>query len=318
MQVRYHIVTHHEAGQRLDNFLITLLKGVPKTHIYRLIRKGEVRVNKKRADNQTRLTLGDSIRIPPVRLPDPKAANQATSTDIEAILDAILFEDEFLLVLNKPAGLAVHGGSGIAQGVIERLRQAKPYAPYLELAHRLDRFTSGCLLIAKKRAVLLKLQADWQEPTTQKFYQTLVHGQWPKRLNKVELALTTQERQDSKRRVVAKATGKASLTIFTRDQVYAHASLVTAELRTGRMHQIRVHASAMGHPIIGDADYGDPALDKALLGKSSKTMYLHASKLNFIHPVTQQKLSFSTPLPTGWEPLMHLLQAEPHTPQTPS
>lgn len=308
MQVRYHVVTHNQAGQRLDNFLITLLKGVPKTHIYRLIRKGEVRINKKRADNQTRLELGDSVRIPPVRLPDPKAPNVASTTDIEAILAAIIFEDEFLLVLNKPAGLAVHGGSGISQGLIERLRQAKPYAPFLELAHRLDRFTSGCLLIAKKRAVLLKLQAAWQEASTQKYYQALVHGQWPKRLNKVDLALTTHERrEDNKRQVITKASGKASLTIFTRDQVFAQASLITAELRTGRMHQIRVHANAMGHPIIGDVDYGDPARDKALLGKSSKVMCLHASKLNFIHPMTQQKLSFTTPLPANWTPILQSL-----------
>lgn len=309
MQVRYHTVTHHQAGQRLDNFLITLLKGVPKTHIYRLIRKGEVRVNKKRADNQARLAIGDSIRIPPVRLPDPSTPKQATPRDLEAILETIIFEDEFLLVLNKPAGLAVHGGSGITQGLIERLRQAKPYAPFLELAHRLDRFTSGCLLIAKKRAVLLKLQAAWQEPSTQKYYQALVHGQWPKRLNKVDLALTTHERQDTKRRVVTKTSGKASLTIFTRDEAYARASLITAELRTGRMHQIRVHASAVGHPILGDMDYGDPTLDKAVLGKSCQ-LCLHASQLNFIHPMTQQKLSFTTPLPASWVPLIQVLRAD--------
>jgi len=311
MQVRYHIIDHNQAGQRLDNFLITLLKGVPKTHIYRLIRKGEVRINKKRADNQTRLNVGDSVRIPPVRLADPKAPRVASASDIEAILATILFEDEFLLVLNKPAGLAVHGGSGIAQGLIERLRQAKPYTPFLELGHRLDRLTSGCLLIAKKRAVLLKLQAEWQEATTQKYYSALVHGLWPKRLNKVDLALATHERQDSKRHVVTKTGGKASLTVFTRDMAYAQASLVTAELRTGRMHQIRVHANAMGHPIIGDPDYGDPELDKTLLGKPSRLMYLHASKLNLIHPMTQQKLSFTAPLPAGWQPLLQQLATAP-------
>ena len=309
MQVHYHIVDANQADQRLDNFLITLLKGVPKTHIYRLIRKGEVRINKKRADNQTRLAIGDSVRIPPVRLADPKTPAPITATDVETILDSILYEDEYLLVLNKPAGLAVHGGSGISQGLIERLRQAKPYTPFLELAHRLDRHTSGCLLIAKKRAVLLKLQAQWQDASTQKYYQALVHGQWPKRLNKVDLALATHTRQDSKRHIVTKTDGKASLTIFTREQAFLRASLVTAELRTGRMHEIRVHASAKGHPIIGDGEYGDAELDKALLGHRPKIMCLHASKLLLVHPITLQKLCFTAPQPSSWEPIVDRLKS---------
>lgn len=309
MSVRYHAITDKEAGQRLDNFLIGFLKGVPKTHIYRLIRKGEVRVNKKRADNSTRLGFGDSVRIPPVRVADEKEKVQASIAEMEALLGCILYEDEFLLVLNKPAGLAVHSGSGVSQGLIERLRQAKPYAPFLELAHRLDRHTSGCLLIAKKRSVLLKLQAAWQEPSTQKCYHALVHGQWPKRLNKVDLALTTHERNDHKRQVQAKTEGKASVTIFTREQVFPKASLVLAELRTGRMHQIRVHANASGHPIIGDSDYGNRDLDTALLGKRCPIMCLHASKLQFTHPMSGQKLSFTAPLPDSWQPVMTLLQA---------
>lgn len=304
MAVRYQTINEHQAGQRLDNFLITLLKGVPKTHIYRLIRKGEVRVNKKRAEGQTRLAVGDEVRIPPVRVPDAKERTVASTTQMAALLDTIIFEDEYLLVLNKPAGFAVHGGSGVSFGVIECLRQAKPYTPFLELAHRLDRLTSGCLLIAKKRAVLLQLQDAWQAETTQKTYLALVHGIWPKRLNKVELALATHERQDSKRHVVTKATGKASVTIFTRQAEYAQASLVKAELRTGRMHQIRVHASAMEHPIIGDPDYGDPARDKVLLGTNAKGMYLHAHELRFIHPATGQKCSFTAPLPPNWDTLI--------------
>ena len=295
-------------GQRLDNFLLRICKGVPKTHVYRIIRSGEVRVNKGRAQVDTRLCLGDVVRIPPIRLADNAAPQTAQQQSGPAHTPArefpVLFEDEYLLAIDKPQGVAVHGGSGVSFGVIEQLRRARPQAQFLELVHRLDRDTSGILLIAKRRSALTNLQAQFKARETGKTYLTLVKGSWPAKLKVIDLPLhkflVNGGEDDGERRVkvVAKddPDGMRSITLVKIAKNYVlpggeAASLLEVTIKTGRTHQIRVHLAHHGHPIIGDDKYGDFDLNKALVKAGMKRMYLHAWRLSFTHPGTQQAMS---------------------------
>ena len=305
------IVTIDEAsaGQRIDNFLMTLLKGVPKSHVYRIVRSGEVRVNKGRVDADYRLVDGDLVRVPPVKTAEKKpnpgvgAASMAFSAGKAGPALSLLFEDDALLAINKPAGLAVHGGSGISFGVIEALRALRPEAKFLELVHRIDRETSGVLLIAKKRSALTALHAMLRgdtEARIEKHYTSLVKGTWPDERRHVRVKLAKYVTATGERRVsVDDEDGQESHTIVTRLEVMPGATLLDCEIRTGRTHQIRVHLAHLGHPIIGDDKYGDFALNKhvaALKNGGLKRMFLHARMIAFLHPISGEKLVIEAPL----------------------
>jgi 23S rRNA pseudouridine955/2504/2580 synthase len=288
------------AGQRVDNFLLRLLKGVPKSHIYRILRSGEVRVNRKRVGPDARLALGDDLRIPPIRT---ASGTQAPSQPARPLVLPILYEDEALIAIDKPPGLAVHGGSGISFGLIEQLRATRPQARFLELVHRLDRDTSGVLLVAKKRAALVALHATLREGAAAKRYLVLVKGRWRDATRRVELPLTKFLTRDSERRVRVEhhGGGQAARTVFHRREVWADAvppvSLLEAELHTGRTHQIRVHLTHLGFPLAGDDKYGDFTWNRALVKQGLKRMFLHAWRLSLPHPTTAQKLNLESPLP---------------------
>jgi 23S rRNA pseudouridine955/2504/2580 synthase len=290
------------AGQRLDNYLLRHLKGAPKSLIYRIIRSGEVRVNKGRADAADRLNLGDLVRIPPVKLekdPDaPKPAPAGAAKVAEGF--PILFEDESLLALNKPAGVAVHGGSGLKYGVIEAMRLARPQAKFLELVHRLDRETSGVLLLAKKRQALVAMHELLREGKTDKRYSVLIKGRWPyEAKHHVRASLHKFVTAEGERRVTATddEDGQEAHTIFTLIKRYPEATLLEAQLKTGRTHQIRVHLASSGHPILGDDKYGDFDLNKRLAKEGLKRMFLHAARISFVHPATGERLRIEAPLP---------------------
>jgi 23S rRNA pseudouridine955/2504/2580 synthase len=294
--VRQLEIDESRSGQRLDNYLIGVLKGVPKSRIYRLLRKGEVRVNRGRAKPDYRLQAGDVVRLPPVRMtaaPDRVREGKG----YEWLGGHILYEDEYLLALNKPAGLAVHSGTGIALGVIEVLRALRPNAPMLELAHRLDRDTSGCLLLAKTRPALLDLHRQLREGGMRKHYAALVKGVWRGRMREVAVALETDSRRARGSKVQAREEGKEAVSRFTPKQVYGPATLVDIELLTGRTHQARVHAAHIGHPIAGDDKYGDWDFNRAMRAQGLKRLFLHAARLEFRHPITRGKLRFEAPLP---------------------
>ncbi|HZI84740.1 MAG TPA: RluA family pseudouridine synthase [Casimicrobiaceae bacterium] len=298
--VRHVAIDEAAAGQRVDNFLLRVLKGVPKSHIYRILRSGEVRVNRRRVRPDARLAAGDDLRIPPVRTADADRSSRRLPVPARAL--PILYEDEALIAIDKPAGLAVHGGSGVAFGAIEQLRAARPGAPFLELVHRLDRDTSGVLLVAKKRAALLALHASFRDGEVDKRYLVLVKGRWRDALRKVELPLTKFVTGAGERRVrVEQLGGKTARTVFRRRQVWAKAeppmSLLEAELHTGRTHQIRVHLAHLGFPLAGDDKYGDFAWNKALAKRGLKRMFLHAWRLGVAHPVGPGRLDFESPLP---------------------
>lgn len=280
------------AGQRIDNFLAKHLKGVPKSHIYRILRSGEVRVNKKRVDQTCRLELGDVVRIPPVRVEEKREQDYIPAAEFP-----ILYEDDALLAINKPAGVAVHGGSGVSFGVIEQLRSARPQAKFLELVHRLDRETSGILLLAKKRSALTALHEQMREGKTDKRYLTLVLGQWKNAKQHVKLPLHKFTRPDGERRVMVHPEGQASHTVFALQQAWAGYSLLEAQLKTGRTHQIRVHLAHLGFPIAGDDKYGDFARNKELAKQGLKRMFLHAHAMAFAHPLTGEPLRLMAPLP---------------------
>jgi len=293
--VTLHKVDENGADQRLDNYLVRLLKGVPKSHIYRIIRSGEVRVNKGRVDAQHRLQQGDELRIPPIRIADKPASADSHIPQHEF---PIVYEDDALLVINKPAGVAVHGGSGVSFGVIEQLRRARPDARYLELVHRLDRETSGLLMIAKKRSALVKLHEMIRNDVPQKRYFALGLGQWPANVRHVKLPLHRFHTPNGERMVrVDEDQGIYAHTIFTVQQRYADLTLVEALLRTGRTHQIRVHMQANGCPIAGDEKYGDFAANRELQRRGLKRMFLHAANLSLPHPLTGEQLALHAPLP---------------------
>ncbi|NND54730.1 MAG: RluA family pseudouridine synthase [Gammaproteobacteria bacterium] len=304
---RFVTVDAESAGRRLDNFLLTELKGMPRARIYRMIRKGEVRVNKGRSKPTSRLATGDVVRIPPVHLNDESGVTPPGGKRVEWILERILHEDEVLIVLNKPSGLAVHGGSGISLGAIELLRAARPDCRFLELVHRLDRDTSGCLLIAKKRSALRNLHAQLREGQTEKIYTTLLCGQWGGNdsCREVALPLMTEHRKNGERHVRTGADGKPACTRFYPRERFASATLCEAELLTGRTHQIRVHAAAIRHPVAGDSRYGS---DEDTPGGLHR-LFLHASRIAFSHPLTDERVEHSAPLPEELTAVLATLRA---------
>jgi 23S rRNA pseudouridine955/2504/2580 synthase len=302
--VTYLQITEEHHDQRLDNFLITHLKGVPKSYIYRIVRKGEVRVNKGRVAIKYRLATGDIVRIPPVRTADHSTEVTISKSLKTALQNHILFEDESLLILNKPAGFAVHGGSGISAGIIEGIRLIRPEARFLELVHRLDRDTSGCLLIAKKRSALRQLHALFRDDQIAKTYLALLSGQWARKKLTVNAPLQKNINKGGERIVVIDKAGKASETVFTRIKLYQDATLVRAAPKTGRTHQIRVHAASLGHPIIGDERYGLAEVNRLFKTKGYKRLFLHAETLQFLHPATGALIKISAPLPQELENLL--------------
>lgn len=296
-------------GQRIDNFLLKNLKGVPKTRIYRILRKGEVRVNKKRIKPDFRLSIGDVVRIPPVRMSDKPEAKAPGDRVLKLIKESILYEDDGLMVLNKPSGLAVHGGSGISYGVIEGLRALRPEARFLELAHRLDRDTSGCLVICKKRSVLRAFQEQLREGGMEKFYLTLLKGRWKGGGKRIDAPLRKNELKSGERVVRVSKDGKPSLSIFTPLTIYKGCSLMRVKLVTGRTHQVRVHAQHSGHPIAGDEKYGDDDFNREMSQKGLKRLFLHAAELHFTLP-EHGTVHVEAPLEAKLQQLLDRLETE--------
>jgi len=303
-KVRFVEIFEEDSGQRLDNFLITKLKGVPKTRIYRIIRKGEVRVNKGRINNKYRLKAGDVVRIPPVRVAERNNEIDLQPTLKSSLENDIIYEDDVMLVLNKPSGFAVHGGSGISSGVIEALRAIRPEARFLELAHRIDKATSGCLLIAKKRSTLKALHDLFRDNAVKKTYLALLVGQWERKNLLVTVPLLRSTGKGGERTVRVNKLGKFAETNFRRIQKYKDVTLVEASPKTGRTHQIRVHSAWLGHPIVADERYGDEMVNKAFKKRGFKRLFLHAEQLQFIHPVTNEVMHFKAPLPNELEVLL--------------
>jgi len=317
VEVKWLTVDEESAGQRLDNFLIRHLKGVPKTHIYRIIRSGEVRVNKGRASADTRIETGDVVRLPPVRISDKvaeKAARPAPGREFP-----LLLEDDALMAIDKPAGVAVHGGSGVSFGVIEQLRQARPLAKLLELVHRLDRETSGILLVAKKRSALKHLQDQFRERETGKTYLALVQGNWPEKLKVIDSALHKFLLPDGERRVKITPNedpdGMRSITLVKVAERLVGCTLLEVTIKTGRTHQIRVHLASQGHPIAGDDKYGDFEWNKALQKQGLKRMFLHAWRLQFSHPATGKRVELKSNLPSELQ--LYLNHAKPKSTSPP-
>ncbi|KEA52673.1 23S rRNA pseudouridylate synthase [Mangrovibacter sp. MFB070] len=290
-------ISDEEAGQRIDNFLRTQLKGVPKSMIYRILRKGEVRVNKKRIKPEYKLVDGDEVRIPPVRVAERE--EDAVSPHLQkvaALTDAILYEDDHILILNKPSGTAVHGGSGLSFGVIEGLRALRPEARFLELVHRLDRDTSGVLLVAKKRSALRSLHEQLRDKGMQKDYLALVRGQWQSHVKVVQAPLLKNILKSGERMVKVSSEGKPSETRFKVEERFGFATLVRCSPVTGRTHQIRVHTLHAGHPIAFDDRYGDREFDSQLNGSGLGRLFLHAAALRFTHPATGETIRIEAPL----------------------
>lgn len=297
-------ISADEAGQRVDNFLLAKLKGVPKSKIYRIVRKGEVRVNKGRVKPEYKLQAGDRVRVPPVSVPERAPQALAGASLLRLLEESVVFEDDSLLVINKPSGLAVHGGSGVNLGLIEALRQARPDARFLELIHRIDRDTSGCIMIAKKRSMLRYMQQALREKSLkgsssgiEKVYWALVDGIWSKRCKKIDLPLKKVELPSGENMVRVDASGKPSLTQFSVLQAYADCTLVEARPITGRTHQIRVHAQHVGHSLIGDAKYGFDQVNAVMRGRGFKRLFLHAAKLRFKLPESDDVTEVVAPLP---------------------
>lgn len=296
-QVKFYTIDSEDTGQRIDNFLLKTLKGVPKSHIYRLLRKGEIRVNKKRIKPEYKLLLDDVLRVAPIRISE-KTNVVSTQLSVVASLESkILFEDERLIVINKPSGMAVHGGSGVNFGLIEALRALRPDARMLELVHRLDRDTSGCLVIAKKRSALRHLHEQLRNKNVQKFYHALVKGHWSNKLTRVTDALKKNDLKSGERVVIVdNINGKESETRFKVIQHYQNATLVRAFPVTGRTHQIRVHCQIKGHSIACDDKYGHESFDAEMRAIGLKRLFLHAASIEFTHPSTEQRLKIEAPL----------------------
>jgi 23S rRNA pseudouridine955/2504/2580 synthase len=287
-------------GQRIDNFLMKHLKGVPKSHVYRILRSGEVRVNKGRVGADCRLAQGDRVRIPPVRLPEKVETAPVPGREF-----ATIFEDDAMIVIDKPAGVAVHGGSGVDFGVIEQIRQVRPQAKFLELAHRLDRETSGLLVIGKKRSALTRLHDLFRDGGIDKRYLALVKGHWRDKLRNVKLPLLKYHTAEGERRVRVSPEGKDAHSIMRLLDRWPTPlgtfSLLEVELRTGRTHQIRVHLAHLGFPILGDEKYGDFSLNRDLQKAGLKRMFLHAAAIRLPHPLSGEPLALAAPLPAELE-----------------
>lgn len=296
------VVGEEAASQRIDNFLIRTCKGVPKSHLYRILRSGEVRVNSRRVTPTYRLQAGDEVRIPPLQV----AAQETRSPPASRRFD-VVFEDEHLLVLNKPATLAVHGGSGVSFGVIEQLRHQRPDARSLELAHRLDRDTSGLLIVAKSRRALAGLHEMLREGRIEKRYLALVRGAWPEARKDVRLPLHKYVTSEGERRVAVRSDGQVAHSVVRLVSRWHNFSLLEVQLMTGRTHQIRVHLSHLRFPLCGDDKYGDFELNKSLQKIGLKRMFLHASKLSLNHPITGRQLELTAPLPKDLQRFLSLL-----------
>jgi 23S rRNA pseudouridine955/2504/2580 synthase len=301
-------VGEDSAGQRIDNWLLKTLKGVPRSHVYRVLRSGEVRVNRGRVDATYRVQPGDKIRIPPVRRPETVARPAARPVEFP-----IVFEDDSLIVVDKPAGTAVHGGSGVSFGVIESLRAARPQARFLELVHRLDRETSGLLVVAKKRSALVRLQDQFRERHPEKRYLALVKGRWTRGEREVTLGLRKYLTAEGERRVAVDRAGRESRTTFALVRAYGDFSLLSASIETGRTHQIRVQLAHLGFPILGDDKYGDFELNRAVGRQGLRRMFLHAAELAFEHPLTAEPVRLAAPLPPDLARFLdHLPQQDAH------
>lgn len=310
--VQWMEISVEQAGQRIDNFLLRVLKGVPKSRVYRLLRKGEVRVNRSRTRPEYRLQSGDQVRIPPVRVSAEKTVRPAGGA-LQRLADAIVYEDERLLVLDKPSGMAVHGGSGLSFGVIEALRALRPDAPFLELVHRLDRDTSGCLLVAKRRSELRTLHELLRAGRVEKRYLLLALGDWRQGPFVVDAPLLKNLLQGGERLVRVDPAGKASRTRFRCLESYPGASLMEAELETGRTHQIRVHAAHVGHPLAGDEKYGDAEFNSRLRNLGLKRLFLHAHYVAFEDPSRHRSIEVSAPLSADLRALIQQLEVVPDT-----
>jgi 23S rRNA pseudouridine955/2504/2580 synthase len=291
-------------GQRIDNFLLRISKGVPKSHVYRILRSGEVRVNKGRIAADYRLKSGDIVRVPPIRISASVEKPAAPPREFD-----VAFEDEAMIVLDKPAGVAVHGGSGVSFGVIEQLRRARPEARFLELAHRLDRETSGLLIVAKKRSALTRLHDMFRDGGINKRYLALVKGRWKNPLQHVRLPLHKYLTEEGERRVSVSDEGKQAHSIVRLVARWENFSLVEVELKTGRTHQIRVHLSHLGFPLAGDDKYGDFPLNKDLQKAGLKRMFLHAAKLSLPHPITGTPVDLESSLPADLSGFVSRLNA---------
>ncbi len=304
-EVRFVTVAEHEAGQRLDNFLLAQLKGVPKSRIYRMLRTGEVRVNKGRVKPMQRINAGDVVRIPPIRMAEREAPD-LPSHRVDEMRDRILYEDDHLLILNKQPGLAVHGGSGLPFGLIELARASWSHIPGLELAHRLDRDTSGCLVLAKHRQALLGVQRQLVEKSTKKTYIALLKGVWRGAARRVEAPLLKNELQGGERVVKVDPRGKMAVSVFEPlERFGSRATLARVDIETGRTHQIRVHAQHMGHPLAGDDKYGDEDFNREMKSLGLTRLFLHAEQLELLHPITECTLRVSAPPP---EDLLSVLE----------
>jgi len=304
-QVRLLEILPEISGQRLDNFLFRECKGVPKSHIYRAIRSGQVRVNRRRVKNDYRLQAGDLLRIPPMQQAERGSAIPVPAAEFE-----VIYEDNYFLALNKPAGVAVHGGSGVSFGVIEQLRAARPNEPFLELVHRLDRDTSGLLLVARRRRGLLALHECFRAGTIDKFYLALVFGDWVNERQHLRAPLQRWTTQSGERRVRVDTQGRAAHTVINLQQRFGAYSLLQAELRTGRTHQIRVHLAHQGHPIVGDDKYSSDAMQRqARQELGFKGMFLHAAALRFEHPVDGRLIELQAPLPADCQAVLQRLGA---------
>ena len=293
--VRHVDIDATREGQRLDNFLLGQLKGVPKSHVYRVLRRGEVRVNSARAAPSYRLQEGDRVRIPPVRTSQPKTP--AGSQRFEWVAGRTLYEDEHIIVLNKPGGLAVHGGTGVHVGLIEGLRQLRPDLPMLELVHRLDRDTSGCLLLAKDRVALVRLHDMLRQSAVDKRYLALVKGRWRGGSRQISAPLARDRVRGGERLVGVSEAGRTAESQFEPKGSYGPATLMEIRLHTGRTHQARVHAAHAGHPIAGDEKYGDREFNRELRELGLRRLFLHAARLRFAHPVTGAKIDVAADLP---------------------
>jgi 23S rRNA pseudouridine955/2504/2580 synthase len=295
--VALHTVSGEEAGQRIDNFLMRHFKTVPRSRVYRLLRKGEVRVNRKRVDADYRIAEGDEVRLPPVRMESAAEPGRPSLSLLQLIEGAVIFQDRHLLVLDKPAGVAVHGGSGMSFGVIEALRASRPRET-LELVHRLDRDTSGCLLVARDRKTLTALHALIRDGGMHKTYLALVSGSWQLGTKRIDAPLATDNRMHGERHVRVAATGKNSVSVFKPVQFFGRlATLMEVDIPTGRTHQIRVHASFAGHPLLGDDKYGDRERNAELKQQGLRRVFLHAQSVAFDWPGTGVPFHASAPMP---------------------
>ncbi|MFY8297739.1 23S rRNA pseudouridine(955/2504/2580) synthase RluC [Pseudoalteromonas sp. SS15] len=311
LKVSFVTVTEDQQGQRIDNFLVTHLKGVPKSAIYKILRKGEVRVNKKRVKPVYKLQIDDLIRIPPIKVAEREEFVPKNLDKISALEDAILFEDQYLIVINKPSSMAVHGGSGLSYGLIEALRVLRPQEKNLELVHRLDRDTSGCLLISKKRSILKGLHEQLREKTMEKNYWALVVGEWAAKIKNVTEPLRKNTLQSGERVVrVDEEQGKASHTRFRVLERFDGCTLVQASPVTGRTHQIRVHTQCKGHPIACDDKYGDQVFDSRMREMGLSRLFLHAHDLRFLHPKHETTMHVEAPLDKALNNALKTLRAK--------